>query len=181
MNKDYKVNQFKPSDFRDQNGNYWCDMALAGVGEPVKIVVKDPTKFHDGMDLYGKIEEKTSKAGKPYLRFFREQKQDSPKSSNPTYDSNGAKHGNALKIASDFYFAHGVSEMNEDDFVDAVSTLAKRIFDIPVPGTAVASTETQQNTSGSTNSELNSLASTYGKDVVAEVPDGEINLNDIPL
>jgi hypothetical protein len=180
MAKDYTVNQFKVGTFTDPNGNTWCDMALQGVGEPVKIVVKDPTKFHDGMELYGKIEEKTSKAGKTYLRFYREQKQDAP-AQGSTYDSNGAKHGNALKIAADFYLGRGVHDMNEDQFVGAVESLAKRIFSISIPEQAVASTETKVQATGTTSPELQSLASTYGNDVVAEIPDGEINLDSIPF
>lgn len=125
----------------------------------------------------GDLELYTNAKGKEYIR-------QAPKEevkTSPAYDSNGAKHGNALKIASDYYFAHGVSDMNEDDFVDAVSHLAKRIFDIPVPGTAVGTTETEKQTRGNTNPEFNSLASTFGKDVVADVPDGDINLDGIPF
>lgn len=73
--QDYKVLQFKKGDFQDNHGNYWCDMALEGVSEPVRIVVKDPSKYADGMELYGEVKEQTSKAGKTYLRFFRGQKE----------------------------------------------------------------------------------------------------------
>lgn len=86
MNQEYEVTQFKKGDFQDLNQNYWCDMGLKGVSEPVKIVVKDPMQFHDGMTLYGHIEEKTSKAGKAYQRFYREQKPEQPShtTSSPT-------------------------------------------------------------------------------------------------
>jgi hypothetical protein len=72
----YEVVAFKKGDFQDQNGNYWCDMALKGISEPVRIVVKDPTQFHDGMELYGHITDETSKAGKPYRRFRRDKQPD---------------------------------------------------------------------------------------------------------
>lgn len=81
MAQEYEVLQFKAGDFQDSHGNYWCDMALRGVSEPVRIVVKDPMQFHDGMMLYGRVEDATSKAGKPYRRFYREQKPDSEQSS----------------------------------------------------------------------------------------------------
>jgi hypothetical protein len=74
MPQDYEVLQFKAGDYQDNNQNFWCDMALRGVGEPVRIVVRDPSQFHDGMTLYGKVTEETSRAGKSYLRFRREQK-----------------------------------------------------------------------------------------------------------
>lgn len=77
MPQEYEVVQFKKGDFKDQNGNFWCDMALKGVGEPVRIVVKDPTQFHDGMTLYGRITEEVGKtSGKPYQRFRREKRDD---------------------------------------------------------------------------------------------------------
>lgn len=78
MAQEYEVLQFKKGDFQDNYGNYWCDMALKGVGEPVRIAVKDPTQFQDGMTLYGSVETKTSKAGKEYLKFKREEREEDP-------------------------------------------------------------------------------------------------------
>lgn len=72
--QDYELHTFRVSDFKDQNGNTWCDAAFVGVSEPVKWVVKDPEKVKVGDIYYGRIEEKQSKAGKPYLRFYREKK-----------------------------------------------------------------------------------------------------------
>lgn len=76
MAQDYEIVQFNKGDFTDPHGNYWCDMALKGVSEPVRIVVKDPLQYKAGLHLYGKITDETSKAGKPYLRFRREQRPD---------------------------------------------------------------------------------------------------------
>lgn len=84
MAQEYTVLQFKKGDFQDNHGNYWCDMALEGVGEPVRIVVKDPMQYSDGMVLYGEVKEMTSKAGKPYNRFYREQR---PDGASPTQTS----------------------------------------------------------------------------------------------
>jgi hypothetical protein len=72
MPQEYEIIQFKKGDFQDNHGNFWCDMALRGVSEPVKIVVKDPTKYQDGDKIYGRITQETSKAGKSYQRFRRE-------------------------------------------------------------------------------------------------------------
>lgn len=77
MAETYKIKDLKVSDFQDPNGNTAVNMALEGVGEPVTIFVKDPTKMHEGDELYGNIVEKTSRAGKPYQRFYKEQKEDS--------------------------------------------------------------------------------------------------------
>ena len=72
--REYELTAFDKGDFQDPNGNFWCSGALKGVSEPVKFVVKDPTKFNVGDMLYGEIIEATSKAGKPYKRFKRAKK-----------------------------------------------------------------------------------------------------------
>lgn len=71
MAQEYKVLQFKVGNFQDNFGNTWCDMALEGVGEPVRIVVKDPSTIKDGDVIYGEIREHESKAGKTYQRFHK--------------------------------------------------------------------------------------------------------------
>ena len=76
MPQDYHVLQFKRGTWKDNNDNFWCDMALTGISEPVRIAVKDPQQFHDDMELYGVIEDATSQAGKPYLKFTRKKKED---------------------------------------------------------------------------------------------------------
>lgn len=76
MAQDYEVLDFKKGIKQDDYGNYWCSMALKGVGEPVSIAVKDPTQFSTGMTLYGTVENKVSRAGKDYLKFKREKKEE---------------------------------------------------------------------------------------------------------
>jgi len=83
MAQDYKVLDFKKGTYQDNYGNYWCDMALEGFGEPVRIAVKDPMEFSTGMTLYGIIETKTSQAGKEYYRFKREKKEEAASSEEP--------------------------------------------------------------------------------------------------
>lgn len=75
--KDYKLVQFKESDFKDNFGNTWCDAAFEGISEPVKWVVKDPSKIEVGNTYYGEIIQKTSKADKPYQRFYAKKKEES--------------------------------------------------------------------------------------------------------
>jgi hypothetical protein len=72
MAKEYKLTAFEKGDFQDTHGNFWCTAVLQGIGEPVKMVVKDPMKFEVGMELYGEVKTQKSKAGKDYLRFYRE-------------------------------------------------------------------------------------------------------------
>ena len=69
---EYEIVGFEATDFKDPHSNYWCNIALKGVSEPVKIVVRDPTKYAVGQKIYGKITDETSKAGKAYRRFRRE-------------------------------------------------------------------------------------------------------------
>lgn len=77
--QEFEIKNFQKGDFVDDHGNYWCSMALAGVSEPVRIVVKDPMQYRDGMTLYGHISDETSKAGKPYLRFRKDQRDEHQK------------------------------------------------------------------------------------------------------
>lgn len=74
MAKEYEITALDVGrePFVDQNGNTWVTTVFMGVGEPVKWVVKDPTKFKVGDKVYGSITDEKSKAGKPYLRFRRE-------------------------------------------------------------------------------------------------------------
>jgi hypothetical protein len=142
MAQDYKVLQFKKGDFRDNNNNYWCDMALHGVGEPVRIVVKDPTQYHDGMELYGRVEEKTSQAGKQYLRFYREQKDDNQASFTASTSTPPAPSGQPVKkewqprddnaIRAQWAIGQAVSKV-ELPFTDAsyyqsVESVAKKLY-----------------------------------------------------
>lgn len=74
--EEYELVQINPSDFQDPHGNTWCDVAFKGISEPVKWVVKDPRSIKEGESYYGEIKDMTSKAGKPYLRFYRSQRPD---------------------------------------------------------------------------------------------------------
>lgn len=74
MAQEYELTSFKVSDFKDDHGNTWCDATFKGFGEPMKWVVKDPSRAEIGKVYYGRIEEKTSKAGRPYNRFYTEAK-----------------------------------------------------------------------------------------------------------
>lgn len=74
--QDYKLKDFKPSDLKDQHLNVWCDAIFEGLGEPVKWVVKDPSKIVVGQSYYGEMREMTSQAGKAYVRFYRKERPD---------------------------------------------------------------------------------------------------------
>ena len=78
MAQEYEVTWFQPTDFADNHNNYWCNVAFQGVSEPLKWVVKDPTKVKVGDKVFGEIKEQTSKAGKPYQRFYRAERPDLP-------------------------------------------------------------------------------------------------------
>lgn len=67
--QEYKVMEFNTTDFQDYFGNTWCNVAFEGVSEPVKWIVKDPTKVKIDQRVYGEITDETSKANKPYRRF----------------------------------------------------------------------------------------------------------------
>lgn len=76
MAQEYELISFEKGDFQDNFGNTWCNAAFKGVSEPVRWVVKDPMSVNLGDVVYGEIKDMTSKAGKPYLRFYKEQREE---------------------------------------------------------------------------------------------------------
>lgn len=71
MAQEYKLThvQIDKEPFVDQHGNTWLTVAFEGISEPVKWVVKDPSRLVVGDSYFGEVNEVTSKAGKPYRRF----------------------------------------------------------------------------------------------------------------
>lgn len=86
MAQDYKLTSFEASDFKDKNNNFWCTAVFEGVGEPIKWVVRDPTKVTVGNQYYGEIRDWTSAVGKVWPRFYREEK---PEQAHGQPQSNG--------------------------------------------------------------------------------------------
>jgi len=85
----YEVSYFKVGDYKDANGNTWCNVLFKGrANEPLRWVVKDPSTISVGQTVYGHIETKTSQAGKPYQRFYRDQRPDPSQA--PTGSSSGS-------------------------------------------------------------------------------------------
>lgn len=74
MTQEYTVTDVRIGDYKDNHNNTWCDVVFEELGEPVKWVMKDPSKVKVGDKVYGSVEEKESKAGNKYLRFKKEQK-----------------------------------------------------------------------------------------------------------
>jgi hypothetical protein len=79
MSMEFKIRSFDvgKEPFVDDHGNTWCTVVFEEIGEPIKWVVKDPSSVTVGDTVYGRIEDKTSKAGKPYQRFYKEQREES--------------------------------------------------------------------------------------------------------
>lgn len=77
MSRHYTIRDFKVGDFKDQNNNTWCNVVFEEEpSEQYRWVVKDPTRVTLGTKVYGRLEEKTSQQGKPYMRFYKEQEPD---------------------------------------------------------------------------------------------------------
>lgn len=75
--QEYTISFFKVGDFTDKNNNVWCEILFEEKSnEPMRIVVKDPSSYHVGQKLFGHVELKTSQAGKPYNRFYRDKRPD---------------------------------------------------------------------------------------------------------
>lgn len=101
MAQEYKVTAFKAGDFKDNFGNTWCEAVFEGVGEPVRWVLKDPSKISVGDVVFGHIEEAISKAGKPYNRFKTDKRDDyaPPKDSKAWVESDEKQKSIARSVA----------------------------------------------------------------------------------
>lgn len=165
--KDYEVVQFKAGTFMDNYQNYWCDMALKGISEPVRIAVKDPTQFHDGMVLYGTIDHAKSKSNKPYLRFKRiEKKEESAPAS----------------LATD-KAASGWSHENPERQDSINRSVALNDAALVYQGTGVAAesiTEMADAFYAWLRGPVGAVNDVFGADTVHDVKDEPINLEDIP-
>jgi hypothetical protein len=73
MAQEYVLKSFKASDFKDFQGNVWCDAAWEGISEPTKWVMKPETteRIEVGKSYYGEIKDETYKNGNPYRRFHK--------------------------------------------------------------------------------------------------------------
>lgn len=73
----YTIKDVKVSDFKDPHGNSWINVAFEEYGEPVVMVVKDPSSVKMGNKYDGEIKQVERKSGTgTYNRFFRDKPQD---------------------------------------------------------------------------------------------------------
>lgn len=126
MAQQVTVKDFKIGDFKDKNGNTWCEVEFEEFpGKQIRWVVKDPTKVRMGDKVYGHTEQKTSQAGKSYLRFVRDQNPDKPVGQSggggghyQPKDEHAIAKAVALKAAVDFH-AHGTKKDTNAVLADA--------------------------------------------------------------
>lgn len=138
MLKDYKLVSFEKGDFQDFHKNYWCTAVFEGVGEPIKWVVKDPTKVTEGETYYGEIKEETSKAGKSYLRFYKKQAPDAQGASqgggSSAYSgerSDGMRQGMCINNAANFINAQNVANsMTPAEWAQMVYEFARALYSL---------------------------------------------------
>lgn len=111
MAQKYRVLSFKTTDFKDNYGNSWVNVALEGHGEPVTMVVKDPSSIEVGKEFYGSIYKATGKSGKDYWRFKREEQEQSYHSNGKSngYDAEGQAWGNSVTNAVNLVIATNTS------------------------------------------------------------------------
>lgn len=102
--REYTIKSFKVGDFKDNYGNTWCEILFEEwASEPIRVVVKDPATYSVGKKVYGHIEVKESKAGKPYNRFYTDKKPDgyqgSSKPSTPSSTGQSTDESIARSVA----------------------------------------------------------------------------------
>jgi hypothetical protein len=194
MAQRYTVRELEKSDFQDMHGNYWCTANLEGVSEPVKWVLKDPTKIEIGQSYYGEIKDATSKAGKPYLRFYKQQPPEdgqaggSSSSSTSTWkdNSDGQRQGMCINNAAAFITAQNAANpMTAVQWADLVHEFAAALY---AKGNLVtqeqATVVPQPDNSQSLSAQYRQKradAGTETLDQVFPVHEEPINLDDIPF
>lgn len=182
MAQEYKLLSFKPSDFKDNLDNTWCDAVFDGVGEPVKWVVKDPSKPVVGQMYYGRIEEKDSKAGKKYQRFYAEKQEQAPAKAEQSDEYWNERNANiqaqwAIRESLS-KFPEGCYEASEADrmtLLHNIRDFAEELFDMV---DEVANHRTGKSVEG-----LDPPEQTKYEEEQAEINIGDepINLDDIPF
>jgi formylmethanofuran dehydrogenase subunit A len=178
MAQDYTLTYFRVSDFKDNNGNTWCDAAFDGISEPVKWVVKDPTTVVKGQQYYGQIVEAISKAGKPYLRFKREQRLEASTGNSPQTFSK-----NSDAIRAQWAIGQAVQLAIADNLTDIVTieATAKTLFAMVERVKAGTTTASAVNDPGKTYSGTSDKISDAEFASLSSHPDmGEPDFSDIP-
>ncbi len=194
--QEYKLTSFEKSDYQDAHGNYWCSATFEGVGEPVKWVAKDPTKVQVGQEYFGEIKDMTSKAGKPYLRFYRANKPDgqAPSSGASSASTSSWQPRDDSAIRAQFAIKAAVDLLKDPSAEVAETTIEHWaiIFYKMVDRVKEAGADKPAETAPIKEAER-SLAEMFRNrndspaaqservDVVHEVTDEPINLNDIPF
>ena len=105
MAQDYEIIDFKAGDFKDHQGNVWVEVAFKGVSEPARWAMRPESveKYTVGTEVYGHIEDATSKAGKPYNRFKTDKREDYNQA--PAAPQTSASHATQQAKSTDDYWS----------------------------------------------------------------------------
>lgn len=123
--QEYELIAIQHSDdpFTDPHGNTWLTVAFKGISEPVRWVVKDPSKLEVGKTYQGEIKEQMSKNNKPYQRFYRAKPEDQPQKKEwQPRDDASIRAQFAIKAAIQF---HG-----QDASMTDIEATARTLFDM---------------------------------------------------
>jgi len=174
---EYRITGVKKGDQWESSYGTFQSYALAldGLGEPVQLNKKVPVRQEPSIGdvLTGSVEEKTSKAGRPYYRFKAENNFQQ-KSNGNKYDSDGMAWGNSLTNAVSVVTQ--VTKSGDDAYSVARDALeiAKLFFEARPGHTVVNETPQLPVTTGTTAPKKPDV-------VVEDISDDPINLADIPF
>lgn len=188
MPQDYTIKEWKPwvkdgQVVADNHGNLKGSVVFVEhQNEPVDATFKPPVEV--GQKKYGVVEEYLTQSGAPRIKFTRKNRPDSK--------PGGKRDDSAIRAQWAIGQAVQIAITANSFRYDVVEGHAKELFAMVdrIKGSVVTETPSLKpaqsapdnpNVQSNTNAELNSLASTYGQDVVADVPDEPISLDDIPF
>lgn len=134
MAQTYTVQYANKLDGQDQYGNVTYSVQFQGEQGSCLVRVRGDRAVEPGQQMYGRIESLTSKTGKPYKKFTREQQVELPTQKPYAKESagDGAKQGMSINNAAAYVTAHSSNLMTPQEFAQSVEEYARELYKIDV-------------------------------------------------
>jgi hypothetical protein len=171
MPQSYIISDFKPGDFKDIQGNTWCEVAFDGVSEPARWAMRPESvsKYSVGTEVWGHLEDATSKAGKPYLRFKTDKREEVTQHATPNTEKAPwvPREDHHEEIKAQWAIGQAIAFSGNETPIKDIEATAKTFYDMvqKVKGGTLTTQSVQE----------------AFKDVVVEPMDEPFDINSIPF
>lgn len=136
MAQTYKVQFANKLDGQDQYGNVTYSVKFESEADSCLVRVKGDRVVTPGQEMYGRIDSLTSKTGKPYKKFVREQQDDQsggfkPRSTGGQDRGDGMRQGMSINNAA-AYIIHlsekGAEQLSAEEWAKKVVDYARALY-----------------------------------------------------